>query len=791
MSEDLVTIEVDGRTLEARKGSMLIDVTDAAGIYIPRFCYHKKLSVAANCRMCLVEVERAPKPQPACATPVMDGMKVFTKSEKAISGQQATMEFLLINHPLDCPICDQGGECELQDLAMGYGSDISQYVEHKRVVRDKDIGPLVQTDMTRCIHCTRCVRFGEEIAGLRELGATGRGEHMEIGTYVQHAMTSELSGNVIDLCPVGALTSKPYRYSARAWELQQREAVAAHDCLGSNLNVHVKGQVVKRVVPRENEAVNETWIADRDRFSYQGMKSEQRLLAPRIKQDGQWRDCDWETAFSFVAAQLSGLADQGRAERIGMLASPSSTSEELFLLQRLARGLGSANVDHRLRQIDFSGDADDALVPGLACGLDDIEHADAVLIVGGYPRHDQPLLSHRIRKAALRGAKVFVIDAYVQPYNFGLAGHISVRPGEYAGALAGISRAAAELAGDQAVSGALAGVEVFAGQRAIAQALHGAARSFVIAATELDRSAQRADLLNRCAALAALTASHFGQATDGANAAGAALAGAVPHRGPAGKKPASAGQTALDMLAGGIEAFVLLGVEPDRDCADPVAALAALKAARCVIALTAFAAPSLAATSHVMLPIAAFAENEGSFVNASGAWQTFTPAVKAPGEARPAWKILRVLGERLGLDGFGAVSVTALTTELQSLCDGVVPAARAAQTQQAPQATASGNGLELLRILPLYAGDALVRRAPALQATAGAADSLIRLSSVTAQQLGLAPGAMLTVEALGSEARAELAVDDGVPAQCCVIHIGSDLAAQLPGASHVELRSAP
>jgi NADH-quinone oxidoreductase subunit G len=790
MSEDLVTIEVDGRKLEARKGSMLIDVTDAAGIYIPRFCYHKKLSVAANCRMCLVEVERAPKPQPACATPVMDGMKVFTKSEKAVSGQQATMEFLLINHPLDCPICDQGGECELQDLAMGYGSDISQYVERKRVVRDKDIGPLVQTDMTRCIHCTRCVRFGEEIAGLRELGATGRGEHMEIGTYVQHAMSSELSGNVIDLCPVGALTSKPYRYSARAWELQQREGVATHDCLGSNLNLHVKGQVVKRVVPRENEAVNETWIADRDRYSYQGLKSEQRLLAPRIKQGGQWRDCDWETAFSYVAAEFTGLADQGQAQRIGMLASPSSTSEELFLLQRLARGLGSPNVDYRLRQVDFSGDAADALVPGLACGLDDIERADAVLIVGGYPRHDQPLLSHRVRKAALRGAKVFVVDAYAQPYNFGLAGRVNVRPGEYATALAGISRAAAELAGDQATAAALASVIVPDAGRAIAEALRGAARSFVIAATELDRSPQRADLLNRCAALAALTGSHFGQATDGANAAGAALAGAVPHRGPAGVRAASAGKSAHDMLAGGLDAYVLLGVEPDRDCADPVAALAALGAARCVVALTAFAAPALEATAHVMLPIAAFAENEGSFVNASGAWQSFTPAVKAPGEARPAWKILRVLGERLGLDGFDAVSVSALTTELKTLSAGLAPAVRAAAPQQAPQTAALGSGLELIRSLPLYAGDALVRRAPALQATVGAADNLLRLASATALQLGLAPGAVVTVEASGAEARAVLAIDDAVPAQCCVVHIGSDLAARLPAATHVNLRSA-
>jgi NADH-quinone oxidoreductase subunit G len=790
MSEDLVTIEVDGRKLEARKGTMLIDVTDAAGIYIPRFCYHKKLSVAANCRMCLVEVERAPKPQPACATPVMDGMKVFTKSEKAISGQQATMEFLLINHPLDCPICDQGGECELQDLAMGYGSDVSQYVERKRVVRDKDIGPLVQTDMTRCIHCTRCVRFGEEIAGLRELGATGRGEHMEIGTYVQHAMSSELSGNVIDLCPVGALTSKPYRYSARAWELQQRSGVAPHDCLGSNVNFHVKGQVVKRVVPCENESVNETWLSDRDRFAYQGLASEQRLLSPRIRRDGQWQDCDWETAFRFVTEQLSGLADQGQAQRIGMLASPSSTTEELLLLQRLARGLGSPNIDHRLRQVDFSGDATDPVAPGFECSLEDIERAGAILVVGGYPRHDQPLLAHRIRKAALRGAQVFVIDGRAQPYNFELAGRRSLRPGELPAALAAVARAAAELAGDGAIAGALANLPAGDFERAVAGALRDAGTSVIVAATDLERSPQRAELLDRCASLAALTGSRVALATDGANAAGAWLAGAVPHRLPAGKPAPAAGKAVSAMFDEGLDCYVLLGVEPDRDCADAPAAMAALGRARCVIALTAFAAPSLEATAHVMLPIAAYAENEGSFVNACGLWQPFAAAVKAPGEARPAWKILRVLGERLGLDGFDAVDCRALRAELETLCAGIKPAGRVAQSRPAPAGAATGAGLELIRSLPLYGGDALVRRSPALQATVGAPDARVRVHASTAATLGLADGAAVVLEAQGSEAHAVLAIDDTVPAGCCDIHLASALAASLPATTHAKLRSA-
>ena len=426
MSDERVNIEVDGQTIEARKGAMLIEATDAAGIYIPRFCYHKHLSVAANCRMCLVEVERAPKPMPACATPVMDGMKVYTRSPKAKAAQHATMEFLRINHPLDCPICDQGGECELQDLAMGYGGDVSQFTERKRVVRDKDIGPLVQTDMTRCIHCTRCVRFGEEIAGLRELGATGRGEHMEIGTYVAKAMTSELSGNVIDLCPVGALTNKPYRYSARAWELQQRDSIAAHDALGSNLHFHVKGRVVKRVIPAENAAVNETWLSDRDRYSYLGMNDPARLTRPRLRRDGRWVDCDWDTAFEAVHA---GLAPVVAADPAGLaaLANPAATSEELFLLQRLVRGLGGQDVDHRLRQVDFRAQDAEPVYPALP-DLAAVEAADVVVLIGAYPRHEVPLLNLRLRKAALRGADVYVYDTVARAFNYRLAGQTSGVP---------------------------------------------------------------------------------------------------------------------------------------------------------------------------------------------------------------------------------------------------------------------------------------------------------------------------------------------------------------------------
>ena len=769
MSEDTVNIEVDGQALQARKGQMLIEVTDAAGIYIPRFCYHPKLSVAANCRMCLVEVERAPKPAPACATPVMEGMKVFTKSDKAVSGQKATMEFLLINHPLDCPICDQGGECELQDLALGYGSDVSQYVERKRVVRDKNIGPLVQTDMTRCIHCTRCVRFGEEVAGLRELGATGRGEHMEIGTYVEQAITSELSGNVIDLCPVGALTSKPYRYSARAWELQQRPTIAPHDCLGSNLNAHIKGQVVKRIVPAENEDLNQTWISDRDRFSYQGLRHEQRLLTPRVKRDGVWHDCDWETAF---AAARDGLAAHG--ENLGALASPSSTNEEFFLLQRLVRGLGSHNVDHRLRQIDFSSDAQEPAAPGLGFTLAALEQADAVLVIGGYPRHDQPLVHHRIRQAALRGAKVFVLDALADEYNFDLAGRIQSRPSAYVTALGGLTQAAAEAAGP----GALQGYVVDSVHRVWADTLQNAANSFIVCAGDIERHPARSQLLALAGHLAQSTNSQLGTLTAGANSAGAWLAGAVPHRGPAAAAINRSGAHVAAQWSQALPGYVLLGFEPELDVAQAALATAALRRAQFVLALTSFVTPALEAVATVLLPIAAHAENEGTFVNALGVWQSFAAAVKAPGDARPAWKVLRVLGEQLGLDGFDAVQYTEVANELAALAKHL-PVAASAERSVRSMGTSSDSGLELYTSLPLYAVDSLVRRAAALQQMPQRADDWARVSPATLAKLGLQDGGGVILDVAGQACRTQIRADERVPDEVVWLKAGSKFGGQL------------
>ena len=772
MSDDVVKIEVDGRELEARKGAMLIEATDAAGIYIPRFCYHKHLSVAANCRMCLVEVERAPKPMPACATPVVDGMKVSTRSPKATSAQHATMEFLLINHPLDCPICDQGGECELQDLAMGFGGDVSQFSERKRVVRDKNIGPLVQTDMTRCIHCTRCVRFGEEIAGLRELGATGRGEDMEIGTYVAKAMTSELSGNVIDLCPVGALTNKPYRYSARAWELQQRDGIAPHDALGSNLHFHVKGQTVKRVVPADNATVNETWISDRDRYSYLGMNHEARLTRPRIKRDGRWVDCDWDSAFAAVVEGLGSIARED-ATSIAALASPSSTTEELYLLQKLLRGLGSQSIDHRLRQRDFSAQSIEPTYPAIP-PLDVLETADAVLLIGAYPRHEQPLVNLRLRKAALRGGAIVVVDTLEQAFNYALTGQHVCKPSALVDCL---SRVLADVA---ARKGATSPAALAAGSADVADGtpefetsvarLAAAERPMVLVGATVEQHPQRSLLLELAAEIARVSGAQLGILAAGANAAGAWLAGAVPHRGPAGSVLATPGRTSAELLETPPRGCILLGFDPALDSGESRRLQAGLREAECVVALSAFESAALDSVADVLLPIAVFGENEGSFVNLNGTWQSFAAAVAPRGEARPAWKVLRVLGAQFGLGGFDAVKVDDVTSEIGALAAGLTPGSHGAWPPHDSAAAVGAAGqLEVVVEVPMYRVDQLVRHAPALQQMPQSGDDYVRVAAQTAADLGWAEGVRVDLVGADAQATAVLVIDDRVPPGACLV----------------------
>jgi len=723
--DDLINVEVDGQPVKARKGAMIIHVTDQHGAYVPRFCYHDKLPVAANCRMCLVEVEKAPKPLPACATPVAEGMKIFTKSKAAIGAQKATMEFLLINHPLDCPICDQGGECELQDLAMGFGRDIARFNERKRVVKDKNLGPLVSTDMTRCIHCTRCVRFGQDIAGIPELGTTGRGENMEIGTWIERSVDHELSGNIIDLCPVGALNSKPFRYQGRSWEMTQVPFIAPHDGFGANLFGHVLRGKLKRVVPRANDDINETWIADRDRFSYEGVLAEDRLQRPMLREASGWRVASWEEA---LGAAARGLAAAGAS--LGTLVHPSCTLEEMHLAARLTRGVGSANIDHRLRMRDFRDAGADPRQPSLGVSLAAVDGLSGVLVVGSHLRAELPLLAHRLRKAVVRGrAKAAFVDSVAREYRFNVAAQLVNRPSEWAHELAGILRAVVDLSGAQPrenFMSLLRAIEPSAAHRAAAEALcHGNARAVWLGAMAL-RHPAAADLRALANEIAHLTGASLGTLAEGGNAAGAWVAGVLPHRGAGGMALAD-GATGLDtrgMLESAQRAYLLVGaIEPSMDMADPTLAEGAFASAACVVAVTPFVTEELRRLAHVLLPMGSFAETSGTYVNLEGRWQSQTGVASAIGEARPGWKILRVLGNELGLDGFAFQSSDEVRVELARLIEanagGAVPTSVVTTHVPAIAAVAGAAELDLGMLdIPMYSIDAVLRRSAALQQTA-------------------------------------------------------------------------
>ncbi len=692
MADDSITIEVNGEPREARPGQMLIEVTDACGDYVPRFCYHEKLSVAANCRMCLVEVENAPKPLPACATPVSDGMKVFTRSEAAIAAQRATMEFLLINHPLDCPICDQGGECELQDLAMGYGRDVSRFTERKRSVADKNLGPLVSTDMTRCIHCTRCVRFGDEVAGIQELGTLGRGETMEIGTYIERAVQHELSGNIIDLCPVGALNNKPYRFSARAWEMEQRRTVSPHDGFGASLFAHVMGGKVKRVVPCRNEALNETWASDRDRFSYEGLGAPERATTPLRRRDGRLVPCSWQEALE-TAADLLRTAGASAAA----LVSPSATVEEGFLVARVFEHLGSANIDHRLRQRDFRDQEADPVMPSLPCDIRAVDSVDALLVVGSDLRSELPLLAHRVRTAALAGARVSFVEHRAYDYLFPvLARHNNVELQAELETLLEVARGGQGEPQHQATVDALRTAEdaqIWLGQIAL-------------------RHPEYAALRRAAAALATETGSQLGYLAEGANAAGLALAGVLPHRAPGGGSRPVSGKALDELLRSPPETLLLLNVEPVHDCAEREAAQALLSQSR-IIAVNPFVDESTAAHAEVVLPIATWAETAGTFVNLGGDQQSFQAIASVVGDSRPAWKVFRVLGNLLAVPDCDYADADAV---LAAALSGMGEWARdttfkvSGDLPPPPVASAARN----LELGP-YEIDSIVRRAPALQ----------------------------------------------------------------------------
>ncbi len=720
----MIEIELDGKKVEVAEGSMVMHAAEKAGTYIPHFCYHKKLSIAANCRMCLVDVEKAPKPMPACATPVTQGMVVRTKSDKAVAAQKGVMEFLLINHPLDCPICDQGGECQLQDLAVGYGASESRYAEEKRVVFHKDVGPLISMEeMTRCIHCTRCVRFGQEIAGVMELGMINRGEHSEIVTFVGHTVDSELSGNMIDLCPVGALTSKPFRYSARTWELSRRKSVSPHDSVGSNLIVQVKNQRVMRVLPLENEAVNECWIADRDRFSYEALHGEQRLTAPMIKQGGQWQAVDWNTALDYVARGLGQIrADHGGAS-IGALAAPYATVEELHLLGRLVRGLGSENIDHRLRHADFAN-VDGTNARWLGMPIAALSTLERALVVGSFLRKDHPLFAQRIRQAARKGAQVHAIHAGGDDWLLPVATRIAAGPSGWLPALADVAAAVAAAKGAASPWPGQPGDEA----KAIAASLLSGERKAVLLGNAAAQHPQAGALLAVANWIGEQTGASVGYLTEGANSVGAQLVGALPGEG---------GLDAGAMLAQPLQAYVLLHTELVLDAANPAATSDALRGAGMIVALTSFR-DAVADVADVMLPVSPFTETAGTWVNAEGRVQSFNGVVKPLGDTRPAWKVLRVLGNLLGLPGFAQESAEEVRAE--ALGDPAALPARLSNRSNAKVEIASPPaGLERLADVRIYAVDPIVRRAASLQLTADAMLPFVGISSAVWERLALRP----------------------------------------------------
>ena len=703
----MVEIELDGKKVEVPEGSMVMHAAEKAGTYIPHFCYHKKLSIAANCRMCLVDVEKAPKAMPACATPVAQGMVVHTKTDKAIKAQQSVMEFLLINHPLDCPICDQGGECQLQDLAVGYGGSSSRYEEEKRVVFHKNVGPLISMEeMSRCIHCTRCVRFGEEIAGDMELGMSNRGEHAEIEAFLGETVDSELSGNMIDICPVGALTSKPFRYNARTWELSRRKSVSPHDSTGANLIVQVKNNRVMRVVPLENEAVNECWIADRDRFSYEALNSDDRLTAPMIKQDGQWLTVDWTTALEYVANGLKQIKANHGADSLGLLASPHSTVEELSLAATLMRGLGSDNIDHRLRHADFTAHTGARYLGMPIAALSTLKHA---LVVGSRLRKDHPLFAQRIRQAARRGAKVDVIGSD-REFRGGNDWALPVRhflnaSADQWGAL--LANVAVAVAAEKGVQAPVTGT-ADAAAKAIATNLCAGTDTAILLGNAAAHHVDASALLSLANWIAAQTGCKVGYLTEAANTVGAQLVKAQPQTG---------GQNAAQMLSGSCKAVVLLGCEPAADSAAGVASVAALQQADMVVSLNAF--KTNLDVADVLLPISPFTETSGTFVNAAGLAQSFHAVVKPLGETRPAWKVLRVLCNLMGIPGTDfetsqdVLAATGLTVgqvseaQLSNACDAPIEF-KAMALDAAPS------------VAGIYQLDGLVRRAPALQHTVDA-----------------------------------------------------------------------
>lgn len=775
----MIEFEIDGKKIEVAEGSMIIEAADNAGVYIPRFCYHKKLTIAANCRMCLVEVEKSKKPLPACATPVTNGMRVFTTSSLAVDAQRSVMEFLLINHPLDCPICDQGGECELQDLSMGYGRAVSRYDESKRSIYDENLGPLISTEMTRCIQCTRCVRFGSEIAGLPELGAIDRGEDMRISTYVHHTMKSELSGNIIDLCPVGALTSKPFRFSARAWELKQSPSIAPHDCVGSNTHVHTRGfefsdyRKVMRVVPKENENINENWLSDRDRFGYEGINSPDRLLKPQIKRDSHWIEVDWATALNLTVEKMQQIKKKSGEHQISAIASPNSTLEEFYLLQKMLRAFGCHNLDHRIHQTDFRQQDLFPEFPSLGMELPEIEAMNVIVLVGANTRQEQPLLNNRIRKAALKGAKIIAINPIDYDFNYQLTEKLVLPFEEMPKALAGLLKAVAgKKIEDKDLKTLLKSIKITETLSNIAQCLQQKGHILFLLGHQAVNHPEATAIRAFCQLIVGHCDAALGTLSDGANGAGAWLAGMIPHRGPAGSKVEGVGLNAYQVFVKNLKSYFLFNIEPELDCANPAAALEALEAAEFVVCFTPFVSNAQRKYADVLLPIAPFFENSGTFVNTVGHWQSFEAVTPCKEECRPAWKVFRVLANLLNLSGFEYNHHSEVRDELKALVESTPIVER---TQFVlPEDLQTEPNMRRITEWPMYSTDNVLRRAKSLQDWLAMQDHIIaiRINAKLAEQLGIHSGQMISVSQDDKTVYLPIVVDNRIPGENVLIPAG-------------------
>ena len=777
----MLEIEIDGKQAQVPAGSTIMDAAQLLGAYIPHFCYHKKLSIAANCRMCLVQVEKAPKPLPACATPVTNGMKVFTHSELAIKAQKGVMEFLLINHPLDCPICDQGGECQLQDLAVGYGGSVSRYQEEKRVVFHKDAGPLVSMqEMSRCIHCTRCVRFGQEIAGIMELGMVSRNMHSEIQTFLGRTVDSELSGNMIDLCPVGALTSKPFRYSARSWELSRRRSISPHDSLGANLTIQIKGNAVMRVLPRENEEINECWISDKERFSYEALNSTERLTKPMIRVDGALREVEWNVALDYVSHALKDITKNHGGESIAALASPHSTLEELYLLQKLTRALDSGSIDFRPRRRDFTSDGKLAGIPWLGLKLSEIKNLDAVLVVGSFLRKDHPLFAQRLRQLAKKWNKVSLLSVTADDNLINLHAQVTVSPVDLTSALAAVLKAAVLLKGAAIPSG-LESVEPSASSKLIAESLLEGERSAIFLGNIVEQHPQAAQLHALAFELAKITGATFGFIGEAANSVGGYVAKALPSK-----------LNAHEMFAQPRKAYVLLGIEPELDCHNPQQAVAALKQAALVVMLNPFKSSPALEYADVLLPITPFTETSGTFVNTEGRVQSFNGVVRPQGDSRPGWKVLRVLGNVLALPGFDYDNSEQVRDEIVPASDAFVAGLDSgiSGTGAVPLVViAAAPALQRIADVPINFADPLARRSPALQQTHDAVAPCARMHPATLTKYGLSEGVQVRVKQEQGEVLLMAVTDETVPGNCVRVaaaHISTAALGDMFGAITVE-----